>query len=173
MAGAIETLARVPMFGALKQAAIAKLDARCTWRKVPARQWVIDYEDEGIDVFFVVSGAVRVLIYSKSGREVILADIEQGGFFGELASIDGHPRSAGVLALSNAVVATMPGSAFVEALDTHPGLAMHVLKLLAARVRELDNPCLRVLHAACWTAHLLRTASARSARSQESPTRNP
>ena len=90
-----ETLARVPMFRSLKGPEVEGLNKRCTWRRVSSKEWVIDYQDQGIDVFFVVTGSVRVLIYSKSGREVILADIEQGGFFGELAPLDGQSRSAG------------------------------------------------------------------------------
>lgn len=133
------TLARIPMLKSLTRAEIERLDTRCVWRRVPAKQYVIDYQDEGIDVFFVVSGAVRVLIYAKSGREVILADVAAGGFFGEMAPIDGQSRSASVLALSEAVVATMPGPVFVEVLRDHPDVSLHVLKLLAARVRELDN----------------------------------
>jgi CRP-like cAMP-binding protein len=134
-----ETLIGVPMFRALERSAIKALDARCDWRRVTAKEWVIDYQDEGIDVFFVVAGSVRVLIYAKSGREVILADLEAGGFFGELAPIDGHSRSASVLAMTDAVVATMPGAVFLEVLHDHPIVAMYVLKLLAARVRALDN----------------------------------
>jgi len=134
-----ETLVGVPMFRSLERTVINALDARCDWRRVAAKEWVIDYQDDGIDVFFVVAGAVRVLIYAKSGREVILADLEAGGFFGELAPIDGRPRSASVLAVSDAVVATMPGAVFLEVLHDHPQVAMYVLKLLAARVRALDN----------------------------------
>jgi CRP/FNR family cyclic AMP-dependent transcriptional regulator len=134
-----ETLARVPMFGSLKRPAVDALNARCTWRRVASKEWVIDYQDQGIDVFFVAAGSVRVLIYSKSGREVILADIEEGGFFGELAPLDGQSRSAGVLAVSDAVVATMPGAVFMEVLRNHSEVAIFVLKLLAARVRTLDN----------------------------------
>jgi len=135
----VETLARVPMFRSLKRSAVDGLDRRCAWRHVRSKEWVIDYQDQGMDVFFIVSGSVRVLIYSKSGREVILADIEEGGFFGELAPLDGQPRSAGVLAVSDALVATMPGSVFMEMLCNHSEVAIYVLKLLAARVRTLDN----------------------------------
>ncbi len=139
MAPQTQTLANVPMFRSLERAAVKALDARCEWRRVAAKEWVIDYQDEGIDVYFVVAGSVRVLIYAKSGREVILADLEAGGFFGELAPIDGHSRSAGVLAISEAVVASMPGAVFLEMLQKHPDVSMYVLKLLAARVRALDN----------------------------------
>jgi CRP-like cAMP-binding protein len=65
--------------------------------------------------------------------------MESGGFFGELAAIDGKPRSAGVLALTDAVMAAMPGPVFLETLRDHPDVSMRVLKLLAARVRALDN----------------------------------
>jgi len=133
------TLVDVPMFRALPRATVKALDARCEWRRVAAKEWVIDYQDDGVDVFFVVAGSVRVLIYAKSGREVILADLEAGGFFGEMAPIDGHARSASVLAVADAVIATMPGSVFLEVLHNHPEVSMYVLKLLATRVRELDN----------------------------------
>ena len=134
-----ETLTDVPMFHSLERTAINALNARCKWRRVAAKEWVIDYQDVGIDVFFVVSGSVRALIYAKSGREVILADIGAGGFFGELASIDGQARSASVLAVSDAVVATMPGGVFLEMLHAYPAVSMFVLKRLATRVRELNN----------------------------------
>jgi CRP/FNR family cyclic AMP-dependent transcriptional regulator len=134
-----QTLAKIPMFKSLSPDAVKALDGRCTWRRVKAKEWVIDYQDEGIDVFFVVGGAVRVLIYARSGREVILADLHAGGYFGELAAIDGKPRSAGVLAVSDALVAAMPGRVFMEVLNAHPDVAMHVLTMLAARVRALDN----------------------------------
>src|SRR5258708_11560087 len=134
-----ETLVDVPMFRSLPRATVKGVDGRWDWRRVAAKEWVIDYQDDGIDVFFVVAGSVRVLIYAKSGREVILADLDAGGFFGEMAPIDGHPRSASVLAVTDAVGATMPGTVFLEALHYHPEVSMYVLKLLATRVRELDN----------------------------------
>lgn len=135
----IETLACVPLFDSLTRADLKALSARCTWRRVQEKEWIIDYQDEGIDVFFVTSGVVRVLIYAKSGREVILADLQPGGFFGELAAIDGKPRSAGVLAVTDAVIAAMPGPVFMEVLRTFPDVCTEVLKLLAARIRALDN----------------------------------
>jgi len=133
------TLAKVPMFQGLERSAIKALDARCRWRRVAAKEWVIDYHAPGIDVFFVVAGSVRVLIHSKTRRDVILADLDAGGVFGELAPIDGHLRSASVLALSNAAIAVMPGAVFLEVLQEHSEVSMYVLKMLAARIRALDN----------------------------------
>ncbi|MEI8153181.1 MAG: Crp/Fnr family transcriptional regulator [Hyphomicrobiales bacterium] len=155
------TLVGIPMFKSLKRADIEALDARCDWRRVAAKEWVIDYQDDGSDVFFVVSGAVRVLIYAKSGREVILADLVGGGFFGEMAPLDGHSRSASVLAVADAVVATMPGTLFLEVLNSHPSVSMFVMKHLAARVRQLDNRVLEFSTLDVWhrvSCELLRLA---------------
>ena len=84
-----ETLARIPLFRSLDAGAIRHLDTQCAWRRAPANQWIVDYQDASNDVFFVVSGTVRVKIQSVSGREVLLREIKAGEFFGELAAIEG------------------------------------------------------------------------------------
>jgi CRP/FNR family transcriptional regulator, cyclic AMP receptor protein len=133
------TLARIPMFHGLDRAAIEALDGKCKWRAVAAHEWVIDYQEPGLDVYFVTTGTVRVLIHSHGGREVILADLDAGGVFGELAPIDGHPRSASVLAVNDTVIAVMPGPVFLYVLRNHPDVSMYVMKMLAAHVRAMDN----------------------------------
>src|ERR1700730_5726972 len=93
-----ETLARIGLFASLDAKAIGQLDTRCAWRRATSGQWLIDYQDASSDVFFVVSGSVRVMIQS-AGREVLLRQINAGEFFGELAAIDGQPRSSGIVAM--------------------------------------------------------------------------
>jgi CRP/FNR family cyclic AMP-dependent transcriptional regulator len=132
-----ETLAAIPLFNALAAPAVAALDARCAWRRYDAGQWIIDFEEEGTDVFFVASGLVRVKIRAISGREIILRDIGAGGFFGEMAAIDGKPRSAGILAVTGATVARMPAPCFREAIHRHPTVCDQVLGLLVGEVRKL------------------------------------
>lgn len=135
----VETLSHIPLFRGLQPGSISDLNGKCSWRRVRARQWIIDYQQEGIDVFFVASGSVRVVIYAKSGREVILGDLHTGGFFGELAAIDGKSRSAGVFALTDAVIAAMPGAIFMETLHAYPSVCDEVLRMLASRLRALDH----------------------------------
>ena len=90
-----ETLATVGLFRSLDAANIDLLDIQCSWRRLSRNQWIVDYQDTSNDVFFIVSGAVRVKLQSASGREVLLREINAGDFFGELAAIDNEPRSAG------------------------------------------------------------------------------
>lgn len=137
MIRAIETLARVPLFRSLDEDAVRRLDARCTWRRAAAKEWVLDYESDGTDLFFVLQGHVRVSI--AAGREVILRDIRDGEFFGELAAIDQKPRSAGILAITDTLVARMPAGVLRQAVHEHPDVCDQLLQTLVAQIRMLAN----------------------------------
>jgi CRP/FNR family cyclic AMP-dependent transcriptional regulator len=134
----IETLAKIPLFRSLTADAIAKVDTQCLWRKAPGGQWLLDYQDASSDVFFVVSGAVRVTIQS-AGREVLLRNIDAGEFFGELAAIDRAPRSSGIIAMTDVVIARMPATVFRTLVHAHPDVCDQLLALLAGQIRMLAN----------------------------------
>ena len=86
-------------------------------------------------MFFIVQGTVRVVNYSFSGREITLDDLTQGYYFGELAALDGAPRSASVMALSDCLVAAMPQEQFLALLENHSSISLKVMKSLAGIVR--------------------------------------
>jgi len=134
----LRTLARTPLFASLGAEDIRALDARCHWRRVPAGEWVIDYQSDGQDVFFVFSGHARVVIVT-GGREMILHDIKEGEYFGQYSAIDGKPRSAAILAVADTVIARMKASVFWEAIHRYPGVREGVLKALVADARALNE----------------------------------
>lgn len=138
MAQTIETLARVPLFRSLDEDAVRRLDASCIWQRAGGGEWVLDYESGGTDVFFVLRGHMRVVITAAS-REVILRDIREGEFFGELAAIDHRPRSAGIVAVTATLVARMPAAAFRRMVHEHPDVCDQVLQTLVAEIRSLSN----------------------------------
>lgn len=133
-----ETLAQIPLFRSLGPDEVRRLDARCAWRRAAAKEWVLDYESGGTDLFFVLQGHVRVSI-AAAGREVILRDIRDGEFFGELAAIDQRPRSAGILAITDTLVARMPAGVFRQAVHEHADVCDQLLQTLVAQVRTLAN----------------------------------
>jgi len=99
---------------------------------------VLDYEAGGTDLFFVLRGHVRVVITAAS-REVILGDIRDGEFFGELAAIDQRPRSAGILAVTDTLIARMPASVFRRVVHEYPDACDQVLQTLVGQIRTLSN----------------------------------
>ena len=134
-----ETLARIGLFRSLDEARIDLLDTRCIWRRAARNQWIMDYQDTTNDVFFIVSGTVRVKLQSSAGREVLLREINAGEFFGELAAIDNQPRSSGIVAVTDVVAARMPASVFRETIHAHPDICDQLLALLASQIRMLAN----------------------------------
>jgi CRP/FNR family transcriptional regulator, cyclic AMP receptor protein len=133
-----ETLTKIRLFQSLDARAIGQLDSQCSWRRAATGQWLIDYQDASNDVFFVVSGSVRVMIQS-AGREVLLRQINPGEFFGELAAIDGQPRSSGIVAMTDVTIARMPASVFRAAVHAHPEVCDELLGVLAGQIRILAN----------------------------------
>ena len=134
----VGTLARIPLFRSLSPDAVDRLDAGCTWRRASAKEWVLDHGAGGTDLFFVLRGHVRVII-TAAGREVILRDIRDGEFFGELAAIDRQPRSAGILAVTDTLVARMPANVFQRVVHEYPDVCDQLLQALVAQIRTLAN----------------------------------
>ena len=134
-----ETLARVALFRSLDAAEKEALAVRCRWRHAKTKEWLFELDDRSTDVYFLTRGAVRVLITPSPDRAVILTDINAGGYFGELAAVDGQPRSAGILALTDATLAAMPAAVFREALDKHSDVREQVLRQLVERIRALTQ----------------------------------
>lgn len=139
MARKTETLARIALFRSLTEAAVKRLDTQCAWRRASANEWILDYKDQSADLYFVVQGHVRVLIQSGSGKDSILREIRDGDFFGELAAIDGLPRSAAILAITDSIVAKMAPPVFRDIVHEHPDVCDQLLILLAGQVRMLAN----------------------------------
>ncbi len=130
-----ETLDKVKLFEDFEPEERRDLEKRCAWRHYGANEQIIDRDSDSGDVYFVVEGDVRIVNYSYSGREVSYDDIGAGGFFGELAAIDGKPRSATVVTLKKTTVASLSPEALREAILDHPRLALALMQRLVAIIR--------------------------------------
>jgi len=139
MARCPPSLRCIRLFRQLGDEEIRRLDAQCLWRRYEPKQQVLGHGDHGTDVFFVASGQVRALIRTDGVRDVILGDIGDGGFFGELAAIDSQPRSASIVAMTGATLARMSAGLFRAIVREHADVCGQLLTLLAARIRALDN----------------------------------
>lgn len=95
--------------------------------------------DETSEVYFIVSGLVRVIIYSAAGKEVAFRDLGSGQSFGELSAIDGGGRSANVVARADSQLAAMPAERFRHMLRDHPEAAGNIMQHLVGMVRKLSD----------------------------------
>ena len=96
-------------------------------------------DSEGEQCFFVLEGSVKVTRLSKDGREVILAMLNEGEFFGEMSLLDGESRSANVIALEKTKVLTLDRNDFIAVVNDYPQIAVQLLKELARRLRKSDR----------------------------------
>ena len=115
------------------------VEAHFSYLSFSAGHTVISHMDADRDVYFVLEGRVRATVYSRAGREVDYRDAGPGDVVGELAAIDGGPRSATVEALEQARLARLPAAAFQELVATHPGFTTALLLHLSAQVRRLTE----------------------------------
>ena len=139
MNNATPSLSGIELFDGLGDSDRDALARLCRWQRYAADQYIIGHQDETNDVYFIVGGRVHVTIFSPAGKEVSFADLPAGKSFGELAAIDGAPRSATVIALSDTVLASMPAEAFRRVLNDHPEVAAKVMQFLAGLVRRLSD----------------------------------
>ncbi len=131
-----ESLANIELLAALKPAELRDVERRCRWKRFARDEQIIDRETDSTDIYFVANGSVRIVDYSLAGREITFDDIVTGGYFGELAALDGAPRSASVVAATPTLTASLDAAAFREVLATHPPIALALLQRLARVIRQ-------------------------------------
>ena len=107
----------------------------CRWRRFLPEEAVIDQQDSSRDVYFIARGRVRVVNFTAGGKEVALDEMVGGAYFGELAAIDGKPRSSAVIAVEDSDIAKMAPERFMKLLRTYPFVAQEVMKQLAQVIR--------------------------------------
>jgi CRP-like cAMP-binding protein len=129
-------LRRITVLEGLSDATLEALARDCAWRNCAAGQHIITRDSQDRSVYFVVSGRVRVTIYSASGRQVTFSDLEAGELVGEVAAIDGMPRSADAVALESTLIASLSPEAFARLLRDEPTVANRVLTRLAGLLRR-------------------------------------
>ena len=135
----IELLQSVALFWDLSEAELGYISEKMIARHYESGKFIFLEDSEGEQCFFVIKGSVKVTRLSKDGREVILAMLNEGEFFGELALLDGESRSANVIALEETEVLTLNREDFLVVLHDYPQIAIQLLKEMAHRLRKSDR----------------------------------
>ena len=135
----IELLQTVSIFWDLKSKELGYIAEKMVARHYDNGNYIFLEDSDGEQCFFVLEGSVKVTRLSKDGREVILAMLNEGDFFGEMSLLDGESRSANVIALEKTEVLTLDRRDFLDVVNDYPQIAVMLLKELAGRLRKRDR----------------------------------
>ena len=132
-------LKRVPMFKGLDESDLQSIAEHTSTHTYP-RNTILMHEGELPDAMYVViDGRVKIYVSDAEGRELVLDNLSPGEFFGELALIDGSPRSATVVTTTETTISRILKTDFDRCIEASPRIAINLLKTLSKRIRVLND----------------------------------
>jgi CRP/FNR family transcriptional regulator, cyclic AMP receptor protein len=138
-AGQYELLRGVPLFAALDDAAVDELCGYLHPLELKAGSNLFRVGDAGDAMYIIESGRVRITVTDADGREVILASLGHGDFFGEMAMLDGHGRSADAAVTEDSRVAVLTRENFLNFVSSDSRIVLEMLSAITRRLRRTDD----------------------------------
>ena len=132
-------LKRIPLFSSLKDDELEAIYKLSYIRKCAKDSVILLENEEGSTLFIIISGKVKVTIFSESGKEVIFSILNEGDFFGDMSLMDGKPRSATVISIEDSELRLLRRNDFIKLVEEHPGIALKFLEELTTRLRKADE----------------------------------
>jgi CRP-like cAMP-binding protein len=129
-----ETLASVPLFSHLDEAALERLSKAAVSRKHGKGEVIVKEGEQAVAFFVIVKGRVAIM---KGEQQ--LAELKAGDFFGEMALLDGYPRATSVVAVDDTECLAMTRWDFTAELRSNPEIGFSMLPVLSRRIRELEE----------------------------------
>lgn len=123
------------LFSDLPDEMLDRLTSLSTTRRLDRGELLFSRGDDGDALYAVIAGLIRIWISSEGGKELILGLMEPGDAFGEIALLDGLPRTASATASEDSVLLQIRRDQFLDFLTRDSGLARHVIELLCERLR--------------------------------------
>ena len=134
-----QLLAEVPMFEKLARGDVEYLSGRLQQRRYARDEVIFHRGDVGTALFLVRKGEVGIRLSSAEGQEVILTVLSRGESFGELALLDGQPRSADAVAREETQLLILHREDFQRCLAERPAVATNLLAVLAGMLRRVTQ----------------------------------
>ena len=137
----VAALRSVPLFSSLDSKATAELGGYLTIHDYPESSTIFRTGDPGDAMYLIDVGKVHITLTDADGHSVILAVLGPGDFFGEMAMLDGHGRSANAIATEDARLAKLTREDFLSFMKSDPRVTLELLTSLTARLRRTDDLC--------------------------------
>jgi len=123
----------------LDAAELAELSGLTVEESYRAGETIFSEGDVGEFAYIILSGAVRIWTHDAEARRVTLLLLGPNDFFGELAVLDGGPRSASATAEEDTILGGLRKEQLEHFLLTHPQTALHMIKQLGKRLRQTNK----------------------------------
>ncbi len=136
---AAEALGRCRLFDGMSKESLQAITRTLRGRRFRRGEVLFHEGDPGDALFIVASGAGKVVVPSEDGAEAILATVRRGEFLGELALLDGAPRSASAIALEPTETLALPRDRFRALVATEPAIRDALLAAVAGELRRLTT----------------------------------
>src|SRR5437879_3286221 len=135
----LEAIRSVPLFASLRDDAAQELATLLKNREAPSGTPLFRAGDKGDAMYLIQSGRIRIGVSDEDGREIVLAELAQGDFFGEMAIIDGKQRSADATVIEDARLSVLSRDNFLSFIHDNPAVALEMLSATFARLRRTDR----------------------------------
>ena len=135
----VASLAGIPFFAGLDEPALERVAAGTRTRRFRRGEVIFHAGDPGDALFVLITGEVKIALPSETGEEAIIATLQAGDLFGELALLDGAPRSATASALVATEAVVLPRDRFRELIATEHAVRDALLASLATELRRLTT----------------------------------
>lgn len=132
----VQALKESELFSICSVAALEQLEKVCAAKSYSSHEYVFVKGEPGDAMYLIVRGRIAVGSYSAEGRYFLLSMFEEGDIFGEVAPIDGGPRSADAVAMDETEVIVMRRSSLQAVLSDNPDVCIGMLEMLCRRVRK-------------------------------------
>jgi CRP-like cAMP-binding protein len=132
-------LGRTVLFGGLDESELRRLSGIARETTLSTGAVLFEQGDDSDGLYIVVSGIVRIYLTADDGREATINLLEEGEVIGEIAILDGLPRSAGAAALTDARLIFIPTAPFCELIDSSPRLGRQMILMLCERLRAANS----------------------------------
>lgn len=135
----LEALRSVPLFGSLDDEATSKLRSLLMVRDFKSGSPLFRLGEQGDAMYLIEWGRVRISVTDADGREVTLAELAGGDFFGEMAILDGQARSADASVIDDTRLAVLSRQNFLSFVRGNPDVALKMLSAITHRLRRTDE----------------------------------
>jgi CRP-like cAMP-binding protein len=128
-----------PLFGQLDVDSLNRLASYSHTKSAKAGATIFERGDPGTSLFAVLRGTVRISNQSSNGKDAVFNMIPPGGIFGEIALLDGQPRTADALAVSDCELMLIDRRDFIPLVSQHPEIALKLIEILCGRIRRTSE----------------------------------